>query len=503
MMPVCSPASPRHCGRRATGDRIRQRERTHRQGNDDGPRRVRLPGVPRHCARAATHMKPRLFLSSTFADLHFERGMVLRAASDAGWEPVHFETITTFTPPEVITRVHRDIRSCQAFLSLLGSRYGSRVPGLAVSYTHFEFALARRLGKPIVSLVRTGPEAQDQARGWRTSYPIPDAELRTLREQIRLAEADGACLRREWAGSSLDFRGVAESALRDGLRRYSAGEFRPGSLAVADEGKEPAASRRGGVWEWAPRFANRLNLSAKREPTRYFWDYNLPLAAAGEELSMYFGAGATSCHGLHTLVEALRWTQLYGRPPVRVVTNNFIVASDLTDGLRDMNCEVHLAPGRFDPKYAAVRFDGSSEGFSHHLDMIGPGRGGALFIGGLSAPAPHHQTRLESSEGFELLRAVSGRRRVGGVLFLDMTGTADGVFEDRLSSFLGGGGRAVPVALCVGTASVAQRDVAARCLEVAGFAPVHPTYAAADFRGHFPVVATSVTFRDTFGLVIG
>jgi len=97
----------------------------------------------------------RVYVSSTRADFEDERRQVMAWLVAQQMLPVHSYVADTET---VRDSCLADIASCQAFVLMVGYRYGSRIPTgnpERLSITHLEFRHARALGLPTVALLRS------------------------------------------------------------------------------------------------------------------------------------------------------------------------------------------------------------------------------------------------------------------------------------------------------------------------------------------------------------
>jgi len=104
----------------------------------------------------------RVFLSSTFSDLRAERLEVIevfrRLRFTAGLD-IDLVTMEDFgfSPATPLDRSLALLRESDAYLGLLGHRYGSVPPGGRMSYTEREYRLAHKLAKPVFLLEKSGP----------------------------------------------------------------------------------------------------------------------------------------------------------------------------------------------------------------------------------------------------------------------------------------------------------------------------------------------------------
>ncbi len=452
-----------------------------------------------------------MFLSSTFFDLHAERSVVLEIAHATGWRTVHFETTPGLSEPEILTRIHRDIRSCDVFANLIASRYGTQVPELEISYTHFELALARKLGKPIISLVLAEPEACPKPSSVGSQSRADAATLASLWHDIQESEAEGSCIKYEYSSRLSVENGlapVARVAFVEAKRRFLEGAFRPGPLATESEIKKFFSHRNDlPPSPYSSSFMLRRmedSQARKAEYSQYFWDFNLPLISFRHTLNLYFGAGMTSTLLLLAFLDALRWTQLFGRARIVLSTNNVQLPLMLTDLIQQLNCDLHLIPGRVDRKYAATWPDETVDPeVSHNWKIPETHRG--LFVGGVSFHP--NADSLQSSKAFTFYRNVTAENGCAGVLFIDFSSKRENRDAELISSLLAGcnssRGEPPPLSLCIGASTPARRDVFGAALSAYGFDQIAPSYSDSEFAKSFPLIATNQSFRRIFGPLIG
>jgi Domain of unknown function (DUF4062) len=93
-----------------------------------------------------------VFVSSTYTDMKDERKAAVEAILEAGDIPAGMELFTAGD----ITQwklIQRWIKESDVYLLLVGGRYGTILPRSKKSYTEMEFEFAKKLKKPIFSLV--------------------------------------------------------------------------------------------------------------------------------------------------------------------------------------------------------------------------------------------------------------------------------------------------------------------------------------------------------------
>lgn len=93
-----------------------------------------------------------VFVSSTFDDLKDERQAAVTAILTAGHIPAGMELFTA-GDEEQMGVIRRWIDESDAYLLILGARYGSIEPASGKSYTHLEFDYAVSKGKPLFCVV--------------------------------------------------------------------------------------------------------------------------------------------------------------------------------------------------------------------------------------------------------------------------------------------------------------------------------------------------------------
>lgn len=109
-------------------------------------------------------MATNVFLSATFSDLIKERLEVmnvfrrLRVVNGLDVNLVTMEDFG-FSPDRPISHVLKKLEECQAYICLIGFRYGSVPRGGKYSYTHREYKKAHQLGLPVFVLQKTKPES--------------------------------------------------------------------------------------------------------------------------------------------------------------------------------------------------------------------------------------------------------------------------------------------------------------------------------------------------------
>lgn len=97
--------------------------------------------------------KLQVFISSTYTDLIYERQAIVEAVLNAGHIPAGMEIFKAGRTQEHV--IKKWIEQSDVYVLLLGSRYGSMKGEEGISYTEWEYNLAKDLGKPMFSLVLT------------------------------------------------------------------------------------------------------------------------------------------------------------------------------------------------------------------------------------------------------------------------------------------------------------------------------------------------------------
>jgi hypothetical protein len=97
----------------------------------------------------------RLFLSSTYEDLVAEREAVYERLTAEGHDVVRMEDFGSRDTVPLDTCLDA-LETCEGYVLLLGSRYGSIELERNLSYTEVEYERARELGLPVLAYVRDG-----------------------------------------------------------------------------------------------------------------------------------------------------------------------------------------------------------------------------------------------------------------------------------------------------------------------------------------------------------
>lgn len=130
--------------------------------------------------------KLQVFLSSTYTDLIDERLAAMEAILAAGHIPAAMEQ---FTPgdEESWVKIKRWIDESDAYILILGGRYGSIEPESGKSYVEREYEYALSQNKPFMSIVvnDAAHEARVKDKGLGVDEREHQAELKTFKELIK------------------------------------------------------------------------------------------------------------------------------------------------------------------------------------------------------------------------------------------------------------------------------------------------------------------------------
>ena len=156
--------------------------------------------------------KLQVFVSSTYEDLKVERQKAVEAILAAGHIPAGMELFASEST-EQWNVIERWINASDVFLILLGGRYGSIANGHEKSYVHREFEYAKRLKKPILSLVISDDYLQKKIANncYTATFGVQNTDERylELKREIRTTTSDsfnsiddvGASIARMFANS--------------------------------------------------------------------------------------------------------------------------------------------------------------------------------------------------------------------------------------------------------------------------------------------------------------
>nr|WP_246802336.1 DUF4062 domain-containing protein [Rhizobium leucaenae] len=129
--------------------------------------------------------KLQVFVSSTYTDLIDERQAAVQAILKAGHIPAGMELFTASDKSQWDT-IKRWIEESDAYMLVLGGRYGSVDPTTKVSYTEMEFDYAAEIGKPMFSVVIKDNAIEQKVKLHGRSVIEQDhqAELKLFREKV-------------------------------------------------------------------------------------------------------------------------------------------------------------------------------------------------------------------------------------------------------------------------------------------------------------------------------
>lgn len=124
--------------------------------------------------------KLQVFISSTYNDLIKERQEVIEAILDAGHIPTGMELFKPIDKPQK-TIIEQYLKDSDVYMLILGGRYGSIDEDTNISYTEWEYDLAKKLEIPGFSLVLTEDYIDESAR----NGTIKPTELETGNEKYK------------------------------------------------------------------------------------------------------------------------------------------------------------------------------------------------------------------------------------------------------------------------------------------------------------------------------
>lgn len=176
-----------------------------------------------------------VYISSTLADLRPEREAVRNAILRLGHQPLDSYTARDRRP---LAACLEDVAHCQAYVGLLGWRYGSQPPGERRSYTELEFDEAGQRGIPRLIFLR---------RRQATSLDMADANTGAVR-QFRQRAQQGR-ITAEF-GSENELVVEVEDALR---KELGAGEPVPPQLPWLADRSQQEEELQLAVTRWADR----------------------------------------------------------------------------------------------------------------------------------------------------------------------------------------------------------------------------------------------------------
>lgn len=158
--------------------------------------------------------KYQVFVSSTYKDLIEERQKVVEAILNAGHIPAGMELFKAGPKQEIIIREW--IEASDIYVLILGPRYGSMNEQESISYTQWEYNLAKELGKPMFSLVLTDDYIQKMVDDKR--IPVKDLETSNpLYQNFRDEVMDSLV---EQITHPAEIRSAISDSIHDIERRY-------------------------------------------------------------------------------------------------------------------------------------------------------------------------------------------------------------------------------------------------------------------------------------------
>lgn len=107
--------------------------------------------------------KLQVFVSSTYTDLLVERQAAVAAILKAGHIPAGMELFSAGDRSQLEV-IKRWIDASDAYMLILGGRYGSIDPNSGLSYTEFEYDYAVQQGKPLFAAVIEESELEDRLK---------------------------------------------------------------------------------------------------------------------------------------------------------------------------------------------------------------------------------------------------------------------------------------------------------------------------------------------------
>src|SRR5262245_8549316 len=106
----------------------------------------------------------RIYISSYYQDLRPYRRRVAETVRRLGHAPVGMEADGADERPPLEVCLD-DVRSCQAYVGIIGFRYGTCPPGETKSYTELEYEQAGRVETPRRLIFIANPDATEYLPG--------------------------------------------------------------------------------------------------------------------------------------------------------------------------------------------------------------------------------------------------------------------------------------------------------------------------------------------------
>lgn len=95
----------------------------------------------------------RIFISATYKDLKQERKEIMKTIVEAGNIPFGMELFPA-SNTSVCEIIEQQVKDCDFYVLIIGTQYGSIMPNSSISYTEWEYNLARNNEKPIILLIQ-------------------------------------------------------------------------------------------------------------------------------------------------------------------------------------------------------------------------------------------------------------------------------------------------------------------------------------------------------------
>lgn len=102
-----------------------------------------------------------VFISSPFKGLEEQRKAAVEAVINWGHIPIALERFSARASSDRVV-IKRAIQDSQVYILILGHRIGSLMPDTNITYTEFEFDLARQSGLAILAFIQSSKEASSQ-----------------------------------------------------------------------------------------------------------------------------------------------------------------------------------------------------------------------------------------------------------------------------------------------------------------------------------------------------
>jgi hypothetical protein len=128
-----------------------------------------------------------VFVSSTFEDLHEERGELQKALLKLKCFPIGMELFPS-SDDETWEFIKRQIDEADYYIVVIAGKYGSTGPD-GTSYTEMEYDYARLLGKPIIAFVHGDP-GKLPADKTEFNNPTQQAKLEAFKAKVQRSIAN-------------------------------------------------------------------------------------------------------------------------------------------------------------------------------------------------------------------------------------------------------------------------------------------------------------------------